>query len=445
MTEHIMTEPSPIQDFGTDGVRGRLGTGIITVEGARLFGRAVGYQLGETDAPLYIGQDTRLSSEPLAEAMAEGAASVGRQVLRLGVLPTPALARLSEADDIAAVMLTASHNPARDNGYKPLQGGKISDETQRLISYYLNRPQEIPHSAGGKVHTDPALALRSAKRYKEMVVDTAPRGLFSGMRVVVDAANGAAVGFTADIIEWLGGNVTEVSNRPDGYNINLLCGVEHPGFLKREVQDGYDFGILHDGDADRIGVVGRDGTVYDGDDMLYMLASHRGERGVAGTSMTNEGLVQSLDREGIELVRAEVGDRYVNQALVDRGWNIGSEPSGHVLVKQHSPTGDGPQVAVELARVLRASGASLGEWASRWTRYPQTLINVEVDKALAMHPDVVALGQEISDQLGPDGRVLLRPSGTQSLVRVMVEARSAQDAARHAARLTARLGALAAA
>jgi phosphoglucosamine mutase len=377
--------------------------------------------------------------------LAEGLADAGRDVIMLGVMPTPGIAYLSAQEGIPAADITASHNPEEDNGFKLfLRGDKISDEAQAAVNLDLNGPVDsIPRGRRGTITDGSAYA----QRYENFLVDSVPGPVFEGKRIAVDTANGATAGYGQRVIERLGGIVIPLFDKPDGHNINKDCGAMHPEAVQQVVADGEaDLAVAFDGDGDRLFVVGPDAVVYDGDDITYALATEWGEKAVVGTLMTNKGLELALGGLGILLHRTKIGDRYVNQKLVEEGLTVGAEPSGHVILRNHSTTGDGILAFAQVGAVMQQTGATLPGWASQWNRFPQANITMPVGKALAIHPTTLAKIAAVEDSLGTGGRVLLRASGTQKLVRVMVEASGDPTVAeRHARYLANHLGELAAA
>jgi phosphoglucosamine mutase len=443
--------------FGTDGVRG-LANVDLTAELALDLSVAAAHVLGERGVfaghrpHAVVGRDPRASGEFLEAAVVAGLASAGVDVHRVGVLPTPAVAHLTAAWSAdLGVMLSASHNPMPDNGLKLFARGghKLDDDLETQIEDRMREPWDRPTGAGvGRVHDHP----EAAERYVADVVASAP-GRLDGLTVVVDAANGAASVTTPLALEWLGATVVPLHTRPDGLAINEGCGSTHPQDLVAAVlEHGADAGIAHDGDADRCLAVDAEGELVDGDQILAVLAlalRRRGElRGdtVVSTVMANEGFRVAMRAHGIGWVDTAVGDRYVLEAMRAGGYSLGGEQSGHVVLLDHATTGDGLLTAVHLLAELAASGRTLAELASVVQRLPQVLVNVpDVDKARCTDdPDVLAAVRAAERQLAGSGRILLRASGTEPLVRVMVEAptqdQAAEVAGRVAAVVTDRLG-----
>ncbi len=437
--------------FGTDGVRG-LANRELTAELATGLAEAAARVLAEAGAfaghrPLaVIGRDPRASGEFLEAATVAGLASAGVNVVRLGVVPTPAAAYLTGAlgADVG-VMISASHNPMPDNGIKFFAKGghKLDDAIEDAIEAHLDDPWERPTGAHvGRVRDD-ADAWRA---YVDHVVATAPHRL-DGLKIVVDCANGAAYRTAPEALRLLGADVVALHAEPDGLNINDGCGSTHPEDLQAKVVEvGADAGIAHDGDADRCLAVDASGALVDGDQILAILALALHEQGrlrhdtVVSTVMANEGFRLAMLGSGVTYVDTAVGDRYVLEAMRDGGFVLGGEQSGHVILLDHATTGDGLLTAVHLLSRMAATGRSLADLAAVVQRLPQVLVNVpDVDKARAATDQGVAVAVKAAEaELAGTGRVLLRSSGTEPLVRVMVEA-ATQD---HADELAHRLAAV---
>jgi phosphoglucosamine mutase len=422
--------------FGTDGVRG-VANADLTPELAFAIGRAgaaVIAHAAPSDKPIVIGRDTRLSGTMLEGAMVAGIASTGRDVLVLGVVPTPCVAAVTVNIEAAAgVMISASHNPIEDNGIKffGADGFKLSDTVEDEIGERLSDPALPRPTHAGVGVAKPARGL--ADRYAMMLVEAGAD--LSGWTVVVDAAFGAAYTIGPEIFQRLGARVIAINAVDDGARINVGCGATDLGMLqaavRAEIVRGNDrvVGVAFDGDADRAKFVDETGAVLDGDHALLILARDRLARGalpggaVVATVMSNVGLERALQRARIGLVRAPVGDRYVLEAMRAGGYRLGGEQSGHVIDLDRNTTGDGPMTAVTLFAVAARSGARLHDLAATLTVYPQILINVRVaDRSVADHPSVLAAVATAERRLGLAGRILVRPSGTELLVRVMVEA-----------------------
>ncbi len=434
--------------FGTDGVRG-LANASLTAELALDLSVAAAHVLGEAGAfsghrPVaVVGRDTRVSGQFLEAAVVAGLASAGVDVLLLGVLPTPGVAYLT--DHLAAdlgVVLSASHNPMPDNGIKFLARGgvKLDDAIEAAIEKRLREPWDRPTGAGvGRVATyDAAVA-----DYAAHLVGTVGRSL-DGIRVVLDCANGAAFEAGPLALREAGADVVAIAAEPDGLNINDGCGSTHLDHLQAAVlEHGADVGFALDGDADRCLAVDHEGRVVDGDQLLAVLALAMREAGtlradtVVATVMSNLGFVQAMRREQVGVRQTKVGDRYVLEAMKAHEYTLGGEQSGHVIMSDHATTGDGILTALHVLDRMAERRGSLAELAGVMTRLPQVLVNVpDVDKARADEDPVVAAAvAEAEFELGDTGRVLLRPSGTEPLVRVMVEAASAEQARDVAERL----------
>jgi phosphoglucosamine mutase len=392
-----------------------------------------------------VGRDPRASGEFLEAAVVAGLASAGVDVLRVGVLPTPAVAYLTAARQAdLGVMLSASHNPMPDNGIKFFSRGghKLPDDVEEQVESRLREPWVRPTGAAvGRVSDDPA-ALTD---YVDHIVGCAPSRL-DGIRVVVDAANGAASVTTPLALQRLGAEVVTMHVSTDGLSINHGCGSTHPeGLQAAVVAERADAGLAHDGDADRCLAVDETGAMVDGDHILLILGLGMQRRGllrgdtVVSTVMANEGFRVALREQGIGYLDTAVGDRYVLEAMRAGGYSLGGEQSGHVVLLDHATTGDGLLTGVHLLSEVATSGRSLHELASVMTRLPQVLINVAgVDKAAAtVDPEVAAAVEQAAAELSGQGRVLLRPSGTEPVVRVMVEATTQEQAARVADRVAA--------
>ncbi|HEY0689426.1 MAG TPA: phosphoglucosamine mutase [Kribbella sp.] len=427
--------------FGTDGVRG-LANVDLTAELALDLSVAAAHVLGEAGAfeghrpHAVVGRDPRASGEFLEAAVVAGLASAGVDVVRLGVLPTPAVAHLTGAtgSDLG-VMLSASHNPMPDNGIKFLARGgiKLDDQIEDAIEARMGEDWQRPTGAAvGRVLDD----NQGFETYVSHLVRSAPNR-FDGLKVVVDCANGAASLTAPEALRRLGAEVVTCASSPDGLNINLNCGSTHMDGLRREVVGhGADLGIALDGDADRCLAVDSTGELVDGDQILAILALAMHDSGrlsndtVVATVMSNLGFVQAMVRERIAVEQTKVGDRYVLEAMKAGGHKLGGEQSGHVILSDYATTGDGTLTAVMLLARLAQTGKSLRDLAGVMTRLPQVLVNVpNVDKNRAgTDADVQAAVAAATARLGGTGRVLLRPSGTEPLVRVMVEAESSDTA-----------------
>ncbi|QIK65419.1 phosphoglucosamine mutase [Nocardioides sp. HDW12B] len=434
--------------FGTDGVRG-LANGLLTAELALDLSVAAAHVLGEAGAfeghrpRAVVGRDTRLSGEFLQAAVVAGLASAGVDVLDLGVLPTPGVAHLTSALGVdLGVMISASHNPMPDNGIKFLARGglKLDDDIEHVIEGRLREPWDRP--TGAKVGRISPYAT-AVDEYAAHLTATVP-GDLAGLRVVLDCAHGAAYQAGPRALRAAGADVVAICAEPDGRNINDGCGSTHLEVLQAAVlEHGADAGFALDGDADRCLAVDASGAVVDGDQILAVLALALRDAGrlhrdtVVATVMSNLGFVQAMEREGVTVEQTKVGDRYVLESMKAHGFTLGGEQSGHVILSEHATTGDGILTALQVLARMAATGRSLTDLAGVMTRLPQILVNVpDVDKSRASSdPDVAAAVAEAEAELAGRGRVLLRPSGTESLVRVMVEAESEEQAAQVAHRL----------
>lgn len=446
--------------FGTDGVRGRVGKGPITPEFVLRLGYAAGTTLvsrehlpaGERPAVL-IGKDTRVSGYMLEAALEAGFAAAGVDVMLCGPLPTAAIAYLTRALRLqAGVVISASHNPYDDNGIKFFSalGTKLPDAVETEIEERLEQPMGCADSA----HLGKARRIDDAGgRYVEFCKSTFPNELdLRGIKIVVDCAHGAAYHVAPAVFHELGAEVVPLGVAPNGLNINDGVGATSPDALRRAVTaHKADLGIALDGDADRLLMVDGDGSLYDGDQLLYVIACQRhrqgGVNGVAGTLMTNLGLEHALARMNIPFARAKVGDRYVLELLVERGWQLGGENSGHILCLDKHTTGDGIISALQVLATLRRSRTTLAEACADLAMYPQRLVNVRLQAGFDWQADatVKAAVAAAERTLNGKGRVLLRPSGTEPLLRVMVEGPDAAVVAAHADDIACAVSAAAAA
>ena len=437
--------------FGTDGIRGTVGTAPITPDFMLRLGHAVGQVLkaGERRPTVLIGKDTRISGYMIESALEAGFASVGVDVVLTGPLPTPGVAYLTRALRLSlGLVISASHNSHPDNGIKffSARGEKLPDDWERRVEAALaSEPRWVGSAELGK-----ARRLDDASgRYVEFCKSTFSNELsLKGLKIVVDAAHGAAYHVAPDVFHELGAEVTAIGCRPDGFNINAGFGATAPAALVDAVRaGGADYGIALDGDADRLQLVDASGRLYNGDELLYVLAVDRLEQGVTlpgvvGTLMTNLGVERALRERGLEVVRAQVGDRYVLEELLARGWQLGGEGSGHLLSLDRHTTGDGLVSALMVLQAAVRSGRPLAALLDGVQLYPQTLINVRLKPGVDWQasPGLAARRAEVDRELGTSGRVLIRPSGTEPLVRVMVEAEDAAQAKRCAERLAESLG-----
>ncbi|MDQ6928103.1 MAG: phosphoglucosamine mutase [Actinomycetota bacterium] len=426
--------------FGTDGLRG-VANADLTPELVTLLGRAAARVLGTRTDRFLVGRDTRISGPMLQAALTAGLTAEGADVGDLGVLPTPGVAWLSVAENVPAAMISASHNPFPDNGIKFFAPGgrKLSDETESALEDELDRL--VAHTAhlGGPTGASIGRAepVDGCDRYAEALIGLLAPGALAGLSMVIDCANGAASAVAGPVLVALGAQVTVLNDKPDGTNINLGCGSNHPEELaKAVVLAGADAGLAFDGDADRVIAVDHTGAVVDGDQILAICSLDRRARGqlvgdtVVLTVMANLGLRQVMAEHGIEIVETAVGDRYVLEQLEAGGWTLGGEQSGHVIFRDLATTGDGILTGIQVLDVMARSGRSLADLASVMNRLPQVLRNVVVDGVVSLDgaEGVWAEVRRAEERLGTDGRVLVRSSGTEPVVRVMVEARTLEDA-----------------
>jgi len=418
--------------FGTDGVRG-VANQELSPELALELGKAGAYILTEEGkrSKIVIGKDTRISGDMLESALIAGICSLGVDVLLVGVMPTPAISFLTRklgAD--AGVVISASHNPVEDNGIKFFAGDgfKLPDEKEMAIERLIFNPIKYPHPVGGQVgrvyHIDNGEDL-----YVEHAKSTIQQNL-QGLKVVVDGANGAAFKLAPRIFRELGAEVITINCEPDGVNINRDAGSTHPEALQQAVlQQKADVGIAHDGDADRIIAVDGNGHLVDGDHIMTICGLHLLEKGqlknntLVVTVMTNLGLHLAFRETGAKIIETKVGDRYVLEAMKEQGASLGGEQSGHIIFLEHNTTGDGIITALQLLAVMKEKDQTLAALASQMKRLPQLLVNVRVkDKNKVMEiPEVATAITQVEEKLSGRGRVLIRPSGTEPLVRVMVE------------------------
>jgi phosphoglucosamine mutase len=427
--------------FGTDGVRGRVGVAPITPDFVMRLGYAAGKVLvgashnekDGTNPTVLIGKDTRISGYMLESALEAGFSAAGVYVLLTGPMPTPGVAYLTRALRLSAgVMISASHNPYDDNGIKffSAQGTKLPDDVELKIEAELDNPMQTKPSAElGRVRRiDDAVG-----RYIEFCKSTFPNELdLRGLKLVVDCAHGATYHIAPHVFHELGAEVIAIGNKPNGLNINDECGATHTAMMQAAVREHKaDLGIALDGDGDRLMMCDANGTLYDGDQLLYVVAKHRKQSGllkggVVGTLMTNLALEQAFGKLGIPFARAKVGDRYVNEMLLQKGWQYGGENSGHILALDKHTTGDGIVSALQVLTALCVNKTSLQDYSSELSLFPQVLVNVKTARGFDHkgNKDVEQAVENAQKELGDDGRVLLRPSGTEPLLRVMVEGKS---------------------
>ncbi|MCK9686796.1 phosphoglucosamine mutase [Scleromatobacter humisilvae] len=432
--------------FGTDGIRGTVGTAPITADFMLRLGHAVGRVLRRKSAKatVLIGKDTRVSGYMIESALEAGFASAGVDVLLTGPLPTPGVAYLTRALRVdLGVVISASHNPFGDNGVKffSASGEKLPDQWEMDVEAALTEPaQWVDSAALGKARRlDDA-----AGRYLEFCKSTFSQELsLKGLKIVVDGAHGAAYHVAPSVFHELGAEVVTIGCEPNGFNINDKVGATAPQALVEAVlQHGADYGIALDGDADRLQMVDGRGRCYDGDELLYAVVADRLARGqavpgVVGTLMTNMAVEQALQGRGVPLVRAKVGDRYILEELLARGWQLGGENSGHLLVLDRHTTGDGIVSALQVLQAIRRTGQTLPALLDGVHLFPQVMINVRlaVRSDWQQNATLVAEKAQVERELGNDGRVLIRASGTEPVLRVMVETADRQAAQAFAERL----------
>jgi phosphoglucosamine mutase len=437
--------------FGTDGIRGTVGKTPITPDFMLRLGHAVGRVLRRNEAKptVLIGKDTRISGYMIESALEAGFASAGVDVLLTGPLPTPGVAYLTRALRLnLGVVISASHNPYGDNGIKFFseRGEKLPDAWEQAVEAALDETPEWVDSArlGKARRLDDA-----AGRYTEFCKNTFSADLsLKGLKIVVDAAHGAGYHVAPAVFHELGAETVCIGCAPDGFNINDGYGATAPAnLIKAVVEHGADYGVALDGDADRLQLVDRDGRLYNGDELLYVMVADRIAQGHAvpgavGTLMTNIAVEQALQARGVEFVRAKVGDRYVLEELVARGWLLGGEGSGHLLALDRHTTGDGIVSALQVLQAVARAGKPLHQLLAEVTLFPQVLINVRLSPSEDWRANAAfaAAREAVEQELGTGGRVLVRPSGTEPVVRVMVEAADARQARCCAERLAQALG-----
>ncbi|MCI2775097.1 phosphoglucosamine mutase [Staphylococcus petrasii] len=435
--------------FGTDGVRG-IANKELTPELAFKLGRYGGYVLahneGEAHPKVLVGRDTRVSGEMLESALIAGLASIGAEVMRLGIISTPGVAYLTrEMGAELGVMISASHNPVADNGIKffGADGFKLSDDQEDEIEALLDQENpELPRPVGKDiVHFSDY--FEGAQKYLSYLKSTIDVDL-EGLKIVLDGANGSTSALAPFLFGDLEADTETIGCSPDGYNINEACGSTHPEQLaEKVVETESDFGLAFDGDGDRLIAVDEKGNIIDGDQIMFIIgqAMHKNNElnnnMIVSTVMSNLGFYKALEHEGIASNKTKVGDRYVVEEMRRGNYNLGGEQSGHIVLMDYNTTGDGLLTGVQLASVVKMSGKPLSELAAQMKKYPQSLINVKVtDKHhVEENEDVKQVMSEVEDEMNGEGRILVRPSGTEPLVRVMVEAATDEDAQRYAQRI----------
>jgi phosphoglucosamine mutase len=416
--------------FGTDGIRGKVGEKPITPEFVLKLGWAIGKVLANGRNKVLIGKDTRISGYMLESALEAGLSAAGVDVHLLGPIPTPAIAFLtSDLGAQAGIVISASHNPYYDNGIKFFShdGTKLADNIEIKIETHLTHTIHTVDSAKlGK-----AIRVEDAKpRYVNFCKSTIPKSFqLNGLKIVLDCANGATYHIAPTLFSELGANLTLLGTKPNGLNINKDCGSTHLDILQKKVlSEKADLGIAFDGDGDRVLMVDNLGEIVDGDELLFLLAQQGVKTGhikggIVGTAMSNLGLELAIKELGLDFIRTSVGDRYVNEALLSKNWQLGGESSGHIISRRLTNTGDGIIIALQVLESIQLSGLSLHIAKKSMKKFPQILINVPAKNPLATmkSPNIKKAVQEAEFLLKDHGRILLRPSGTESVVRVMVE------------------------
>ncbi|WP_156291609.1 phosphoglucosamine mutase [Oceanobacillus salinisoli] len=432
--------------FGTDGVRG-IANKDLTPELAFKLGRAGGYVLTQqTEKPkVVIGRDTRISGAMLEGALVSGLLSIGAEVMRLGVISTPGVAYLTKALSAhAGVMISASHNPVEDNGIKFFgpDGFKLSDEQENEIERIIDGEDSLPRPIGGDVGIINDY-FEGGQKYLSFLKDTIDND-FEGLTIALDCAHGATSSLATHLFADLEAEIFSIGSTPNGLNINDGVGSTHPKKLQEYVlEKGADVGLAFDGDGDRLIAVDEKGNIVDGDQIMFICAKYLNERGllrqntIVSTVMSNIGFYKALDENGIQSSKTAVGDRYVMEEMRKGGYNLGGEQSGHIIFLNYITTGDGMLSALQLVNVMKETGKPLSELAGEMEVFPQVLKNVKVtNKREALNnPQVLSEIEEVEKELGSNGRVLVRPSGTEPLIRVMVEAPTKEECEKYVDRI----------
>ncbi len=411
--------------FGTDGIRGPAGIYPLDESGAEQVGKAIATYFAKPGELIVIGRDPRQSSPMLEAAVVSGISAMGVDCELLGVIPTPGLAYLTGISPaVAGVMITASHNIYTDNGIKVFssQGGKLTDNVESELN------QLIDSNLDNRGQTGYTKTVDRLEQYQQFLLSTAGELHLKNLRLAIDCANGATSKAAPDTLKQCGAQVIPLFIEPDGININQDCGANHTESLtQRVVSEGLDVGVALDGDGDRVVMVDEKGRLVTGDHILYILAVCRQAAGVVATVMSNLGLETALAKHDIPLHRTAVGDRYVLQGLDQTGYSLGGEQSGHIILRDLAATGDGLMVAMQVLKAVKQSGKSLALWYDELVLLPQALVNISVqDKSRLSSAVVQSFTAQKSAQLSGSGRLLIRPSGTEPLARVMVEAPDAQ-------------------
>ena len=432
--------------FGTDGVRG-VANSELTAELAYRLGRAGGYVLSkhlpEGEQPkVLIGRDTRISGHMLEGALIAGLLSIGAEVMRLGVITTPGVAYLTKSlDATAGVMISASHNPVADNGIKFFgsDGFKLDDATEQEIEDILDAAEDTLPRPTGKDLGFVSDYYEGAQKYLQMLKQTVEED-FDGLHIALDCAHGATSGLAARLFADLEANVSTIGNSPNGLNINEGVGSTHPEHLAKFVREkGADMGLAFDGDGDRLIAIDENGEIVDGDKIMYICGKYLSEKGrlkdntIVATVMSNLGFHKAVEEAGMTALQTAVGDRYVVEEMKKHQYTLGGEQSGHLIFLDHSTTGDGMLSGVQLAEIVKSTGRKLSELAAEMPVYPQKLVNIRVtNKNDAMNGErVLATIKEAEAEMAGNGRILVRASGTEPLVRVMVQAPTAEECDRY--------------
>lgn len=432
--------------FGTDGVRGVANT-ELTPELAFKLGRAGGYVLTQQQEKpkVVIGRDTRISGNMLEGALVAGLLSIGAEVMRLGVISTPGVAYLTKALSAhAGIMISASHNPVQDNGIKFFgsDGFKLTDEQEEEIEKLIDGEDNLPRPTGGGIGIINDY-FEGGQKYLSYLKDTVDND-FEGLTIALDCAHGATSSLATHLFADLEAEIFSMGSSPNGLNINDGVGSTHPEKLQEFVlEKGADIGLAFDGDGDRLIAVDERGRIVDGDQIMYICAKFLNDKGllrqntVVSTVMSNIGFYKALEKNGLKSSKTAVGDRYVMEEMRKGGYNLGGEQSGHIIFLNYITTGDGMLSALQLVNVMKETGKTLSELADEMTIYPQVLKNVKVtnkEEAL-QNEEILREIEEVERELGSDGRVLVRPSGTEPLVRVMVEASTKEDCEKYVDRI----------
>lgn len=392
-------------------------------------GKAVGEHFTMPGETMLVGWDPRESSGMLVTAMTQALSSMAVDIKKVGVIPTPGLAYLTKKLEArAGVMITASHNPYTDNGVKIFtsEGKKLPDDAQNGLNTLIEQ-DHIAVRGEGSVTDD----LEALKIYENFLLSSAGDTPFKGLRIAVDSANGATSGIAARVFERLGTKLVPMFDKPDGKNINVDCGATDTNALRAAVQEQkLDAGVAFDGDGDRVMLIDEKGRELTGDHILYILAIAGKQEGVVATIMSNRGLEKALEQQGIGFKRTDVGDRSVLRGLAETGFTLGGEQSGHIIIPDYTATGDGILAAIRTLSLVIGSGKTLGEWYDELRLVPQALVNIDAEKSLLERPEVQKFIEAQTAALGPEGRLNIRPSGTEPKVRIMVEAADAPERAR---------------